>query len=92
MANNLIINTITPILYAFGVINGKPGLKDRVINWLAHIPGENNKITNDFALNGISSKTAFDSQSVIELKKSWCDNRRCLDCAVGNAILKKNLA
>ncbi len=27
---------------------------------------------------------------LIELKTQYCDNRRCLECAIGNAILKSD--
>lgn len=91
MANNIVINTIVPILYSFGTINGRALLKERSMKWLDEISAETNSITENFGNNGIQSKTAFDSQAILELKKTYCDQRRCLDCAVGNAILKKNI-
>ena len=36
----------------------------------------------------ISNNSALESQALIEMKNNYCNERRCLDCAVGNAILK----
>ena len=34
------------------------------------------------------NKNAFDSQALIELKNEYCSKKRCLECGVGNAVLK----
>ncbi len=49
---------------------------------------ESNSITKGFQQLGIENKNAFDSQALIELKNEYCNKKRCLDCGVGNAILK----
>ena len=38
----------------------------------------------------IENKNTFDSQALIELKNEYCNKKRCLDCSIGNAILKNN--
>lgn len=89
MMNNIIINTIVPIVFAFGDFYGKSFYKDKGLAWLGEISAENNSITRNFTEAGLTCKNAVDSQSVLELKKTYCDQRRCLDCAVGNALLKR---
>ncbi len=89
MVNNIIINTIVPIVFAFGDLYQKSLYKEKAIKWLTEMNAENNSITRQFTETGVRSKTAFDTQSVLELKASYCDQRRCLDCAVGNALLKR---
>jgi hypothetical protein len=89
MVNNIIINTIIPIVFAFGDLYQKSVYKEKAIKWLEEINAESNSITRHFAEAGVASKTAFDTQSILELKASYCDHRRCLDCAVGNALLKR---
>ena len=49
---------------------------------------ESNSITKDFQKLGIENKNTFDSQALIELKNEYCSKKRCLDCGVGNAVLK----
>ena len=90
MVNNIIINTIVPIIFAFGDLHGKNMYKEKAIKWLEEISAETNSITEKFTKSGIISKNAFDTQSILELKNAYCDKRRCLDCAVGNSLLKRN--
>lgn len=88
MIDNVIINTITPILFAYGHQLGEQKYKDKALNWLENIFAENNSITRGFEKLEIENKNAWDSQALIQLKNEYCDNRRCLDCFIGNAILK----
>lgn len=52
---------------------------------------ENNSITKPFQQAGIENKTAWDSQALIQLKNEYCDQKRCLQCAVGNSILAQGI-
>jgi Protein of unknown function (DUF2851) len=88
MIDNIIINTIVPVLFAFGNYYGEQKYKDRALQWLEETPAEKNSITAGFQQAGIENKNAFDSQALIELKTQYCDRKMCLDCGVGNAILK----
>ena len=51
-----------------------------------------NAITSSFSELGIVNKSACDSQALLELKGQYCDAKKCLDCAVGNALLKRSAA
>ncbi|HEV7331158.1 MAG TPA: DUF2851 family protein [Flavisolibacter sp.] len=86
---NIIINTIAPVLFAYGMHHGQEEYKDKALRWLAALAVEKNSITRGFAHLGIESKTAFDSQALIELKNEYCSHKKCLHCAVGNNILKR---
>ena len=46
-------------------------------------------LVSKFRSLGIPVKTAADSQSLIELRSQYCDKKRCLDCSIANALLKK---
>jgi hypothetical protein len=35
-------------------------------------------------------KTALDSQALIQLKHMYCSKNKCLQCAIGSAILNRN--
>lgn len=91
MIRNIIINTIVPTLFAYGHLRQEQEYKDRALQWLEAVEAEENSITRGFAQCGVTSRSAFASQALIELKNRYCDHKRCLDCAVGNALLKKNL-
>ena len=88
MINNILINTVVPVLFAYSDYNNDQSLKDRALLWLEQIPSEKNSITKGWLETGMSQKCAYDSQALIELKTQYCDYKRCLECAVGNALLK----
>ena len=88
MIYSLLINTIIPILFAYGHHMGETKYKDRAMLWLEQISAEHNSITNGFALLGIENKNAFDSQALIQLKNEYCNQKRCLECTVGNKLLR----
>lgn len=89
MINNIIINTIAPALFAYGNYNKEDKYKTKALQWLEDTPAETNAITKGFELLGIQNGNAYDSQSLIELRNEYCNRKRCLDCAVGNYLLKK---
>ncbi len=84
---SIIINAIVPLLVTYGKSIGDEGLVDKALDWLASVPPEDNKITRRWQALKISNASAMDSQGLLQLSKSYCDARRCLDCAIGNRIL-----
>lgn len=88
MIDNIIINTVCPVLFAYGHYHNEQKYKGRALNWLEQIAAEKNNITRGFQQLGIENANAFDSQALIELKNEYCNKKRCLECAVGNMILK----
>ncbi len=91
MINNILINTVVPVLFAYGLHYNEQAYKDKALKWLEDISAEKNRITKGFEALHVSNKNAFDSQALIELKNEYCDKKRCLECAVGNSILKLSL-
>ena len=65
--------------------------KEKALRWLYELPAEQNQLTKNWQLHKVANNTALDSQALIELTNHYCLNRRCLDCAVGNRILKKQV-
>lgn len=88
MIQNIIINTITPVLFAYGNYHRHQEYKDKALQWLQEASAENNAIIRGFKNLGIEIKSAAASQALIELKNEYCNIKRCLDCGVGNAIMK----
>jgi hypothetical protein len=88
MTENIIVNTVAPVLFTYGNYHCEQKYKDKALKWLEEISPESNSITRGFHTAGIENKSAHDSQALIELKNEYCDKKRCLDCGVGNAILK----
>ncbi|HRF20530.1 MAG TPA: DUF2851 family protein, partial [Chitinophagaceae bacterium] len=90
MINNIIINTVAPVLFAYGSYHNEQQYKDKALLWLEGTAPEANSITKGFTGLGIENKNAFDSQVLIEMKNEYCNKKRCLECGVGNALLKQN--
>lgn len=59
----------------------------RAVDMLQHLPAEKNSITDMFARAGISCRDAFTSQALIELRRSFCETRKCLYCRIGHRLL-----
>jgi hypothetical protein len=91
MIDNIIINTVAPVLFAYGNYHDENNYKEKALKWLEKTAAESNSITKGFQKLGIENKNAFDSQALIELKNEYCGKKRCLDCGVGNAILSKKI-
>lgn len=86
--DNIFINTIIPVLYAYGIYHKNEQTKAEALEWLEHLASESNTVTAGFKNLSIPSKSAYDSQSLLELKHEYCEPKKCLNCAIGNAVLK----
>ncbi len=89
MIENIIINTIVPVTFSYGLHHNEEHFKEKAIRWLEEISPEKNSITKGFEHLGFSNKNAFDSQALLQLKNAYCNNKLCLQCAIGNSLLKK---
>lgn len=88
MIDNILINTVCTVLFAYGHFHKEQKYKDKAVRWLEEITAESNSITKGFQQLGLENKNAHDSQAFIELKNEYCTKKKCLDCAIGNALLK----
>ncbi len=88
MTENIIINTIVPVVFAYGVYHNRQELKDKALEWLTQTGREQNSVIKSWQAHGVGSSNALQTQGLLELKKHYCDLRKCLDCAVGTKILK----
>jgi hypothetical protein len=85
---NIVINSIVPILVAYGKSKDDQRYVDRAVRLLQETPTEKNNIVQSCEELGIGSRSAFDSQGLLELHNSFCLRRRCLDCAIGFHLLQ----
>lgn len=88
MVNNILINTVVPMIFAYGIYHNNESLKSRALVYLEQIQSENNSIISGFRDLKLEIVSAYDSQALIELKNEYCSKKRCLACSVGNAILR----
>ncbi|HPW67106.1 MAG TPA: DUF2851 family protein [Salinivirgaceae bacterium] len=83
----IIINTVSPFLFAYGMFNGVEYLKTKSIEWLEQMLPENNSIIEKWRELGGEITNARQSQAYLELKNSYCDKKRCLECRIGCRIV-----
>ena len=86
----LIINTVVTFLYAYGLNKGNRVLCARAGSFLEELKAENNYITRMWEQCGMKASNAADSQALIQLKKEYCDKKKCLYCRIGYEYLKRS--
>ncbi len=84
----LVINTIVPFLFFYGKQKDLDEYPKRAIRLLEELPPEANAIVDGWAALHTPARNAYQTQALIHLKTRYCDAKRCLECGVGNAILK----
>jgi hypothetical protein len=84
----IVINTVVPFLFHYGKTKKEGRFQRKALELLEELPTESNSLLDAWAASGISAQYAYQGQALLELKTQYCDSRRCLDCAIGNAILK----
>lgn len=85
----LIINTVVPFLYAYGKHKADDTLCLRASDWLEQLSAEDNYIVRMWSGIGLKASNAADSQALLELKKEYCDKKKCLYCRIGFEYLKQ---
>ena len=87
--NIIIINTIVPFLFVYGKQRSEQMYIERALKFLEHIEGEQNGIVTNWNHLGLSVKNAYSTQALLQLKNEYCNFRKCLNCTIGNYLLKK---
>ncbi|MDR2921049.1 MAG: DUF2851 family protein [Tannerella sp.] len=84
----VLINTVVPILFAYGKKKQQPGYCTKALEMLEHIPPEQNSIVKSFSDAGIVAKSAYDTQALIQLRREYCEKKKCLYCRIGFHLIK----
>lgn len=87
--DNILLNTIALFLFAYGKHTGTQFYISRAIRLLESLAAEKNAITNKFIEAGVKIENAFASQAILQLKRQYCDQKKCLSCGIGIKILKQ---
>lgn len=84
----ILVNAVVPLLSAYARYADLPELMDRGLHILEHLPPEANGITRRWSDLGMPPQNAMESQGQIELFNTFCREKRCLQCAIGAAIVR----
>ncbi len=88
--NNIIINTIVPFLFVYGKQKDDEKYIARALQFLEQTAGESNSIIQKWNKTGVSTKTAHSTQALLQLKNEYCNHKKCLNCSIGNYLLKNS--
>lgn len=83
----LMINTIIPLQFKYQMHIDQQD-SSTIFKLIQQIKLEKNVIIQKYLDLGVKMHSAMDSQALLTLKNEYCKPQRCLECAVGLAILK----
>ncbi|WP_025142919.1 DUF2851 family protein [Pedobacter jeongneungensis] len=87
--DNILLNTVALFLFAYGKHTATQFYINRAVRLLESLPAEENAIIDKFTGAGVKIGHAFASQGILQLKKQYCDEKKCLSCGIGIKILKQ---
>jgi len=85
----LCINTVIPLLYCYGMYSGSD-VSEKVMSMATLLSAEKNTLTAKFEKIGHSAGSALESQGLLQLHKKYCLQSKCLQCEIGNTVLKRS--
>ena len=79
----ILINTVVPTLFAYGKYLNREDYCERALQLLEEIKPERNSIVTLFRQSGFFVKNAGDTQALIQLRREYCEKKKCLYCRIG---------
>lgn len=86
----LIINTLCPMLFAYGKYKNDESLCEKSLRTMQEIKPEDNHIIRDWKTCGVTAESAADSQALIQLEQNYCTTHNCLRCRFGYEFIRQN--
>lgn len=87
-ARLLIINSILPFIFVYGSSIGNDSLCNKSLAMFEKLPGEKNALIDKWRAAGLNTDNAYNTQALMGLKTSYCDKKKCLNCRIGNIMIK----
>jgi hypothetical protein len=85
------INTVVPLLFAYGKKRRQPEYCTRALRLLEQIPPERNSLITPFTRAGIRVESAADTQALIQLRREYCEKKKCIHCRIGFHLIKRSV-
>lgn len=84
---SIIINAVVPFIFCYAARHANETLKEQALRLLECLPAEKNSIIDRWKEAGMKIENAYDSQAFLQLKKHYCDDKKCLRCRIGHKVL-----
>lgn len=89
--DTLVINAAVPLLHARAVQRGDLDAMERCVELLQKLPPEENSVVRLFAGAGIKATDAFTTQALVQLRREYCEKRKCIYCRFGHRMLSAEI-
>lgn len=89
LKDKILINIIVPFLYYQYKETLDTNYLELCMFEIEQIASEKNSVIREWEKIGVTSKSAMDSQGLLELKNEFCEKKKCLSCQIGNRILNR---
>ena len=83
----ILINTVIPTLFAYGKYANRPEYCERALRFFEEIAPERNSIVSLYRRLGVSVKNAGESQAIIQMRREYCEKKKCLYCRIGFRVI-----
>lgn len=87
-ADVLMINAVVPLLFCYGRFHKDERYCEKALRFLEYTDAEDNAIVRHYADRGMPPGNAMQSQALLHLNKYYCKRKRCLECSIGNNLLR----
>ncbi len=87
-ADVLMINAIIPLLFCYGQFHKDTACCDKAMRFLEETAAEDNTVIRHFSNIGWMAENAMQSQALLHLYNRYCRRKRCLECSIGNVLLR----
>ena len=88
-ADILIINAVVPLLFCFGKLHKDESVCETALHFLEATPFEDNAIIRHYSQYSITADNAMQTQALLHLYNMYCKCKCCLECRIGNVLLKQ---
>ncbi len=84
----LIINAVTPLLFCYGKMHKDESVCETAMQFLEDTEAEDNAVIRHYAQCGIKAENAMQTQALLHLYNMYCKRKRCLECRIGNVLMR----
>lgn len=86
--NLILINTVIPMVFCYGVKTGDAEQQEKALYWLEQLPSESNRIINEWVECELHPSNALESQAMIKMYRDYCTQKNCAQCLIGYEIMQ----
>ncbi len=86
---NILINTVSPVLFYYGTTRGEHVPCDQAFSLLRSLPPEENHILDEWKHIGMVPDSAYTGQALLGLFTNYCSKKKCLNCSLGITLLNR---